>query len=184
MQRAIARAAWALNETIGKRAVPRQAGQRAIALQSTTAAADTASTMADGLAIQNFEAAFQLGNVTLAALIGAAAADLQAKPARQQEHDDEGCHGRADARLRRRRRPQNVGMVAKILRGPAQSDALRQDEFELARSPAAQRVEPSTAVALISISASLRMSPATSTPVAAGYGGPLKNSRRTAAVRL
>lgn len=128
----------------------------------------------DRLAIENFEAPFQLGNLTLAPLIGTTAADLQAepetaKPTRHQKHDDEALHSRADARSRRPRRRQNAGMVAKPLTHPLQSSKIH---------------TPSTAVALISISASLRIRPATSTPVAAGYGGPLKNSRRTAAVRL
>src|SRR5215472_54361 len=96
-----------------------------------------ASAMVDGLAIQNFEAAFQLGDLALAALVGATAADLQAEPetaepARQQKHDDEGFHGCADARWRRRRRPQSAGMVAKTLNGPGQSDPLRQDGLRLA----------------------------------------------------
>src|SRR5579859_3925916 len=95
-----------------------------------------ASALADGLAVQNFEAAFQLGNLALAALVGAAVADLQAEPetaepARQQKHDDEDFHGRADARSRRRRRPQTPGMVAKILKGPEQSDPFTQDDFRL-----------------------------------------------------
>jgi hypothetical protein len=47
------------------------------------------------------------------------------------------------------------------------------------RAPA---VQANTATALISISASLRTSPLTTTPVAAGHGGPLNSARRTSAV--
>lgn len=56
------------------------------------------SALAYNFALDNFEAALKFCHVTLALLVGTTAADLHAEPeaaepTRQQEHDDEACHG-------------------------------------------------------------------------------------------